>query len=504
MNYQSFNRVLIANRGEIAVRIIRACAELGIETVAVFSAPDREALHVRFATRAIAIGPASPAESYLDGDKLIRVALENDCDAVHPGYGFLSENAGFARAVNAAGLVWIGPSPEAIVSMGSKTGARTIMEAAGVPVVPGTLGPSADFEDLADKAESIGFPVMLKAAAGGGGKGMRLVHSSSDLKRAWEAARSEAAKSFGDDTVYLEKAIINPRHVEVQVLADTHGNVVHLFERDCSVQRRHQKVIEESPCPVLNEETREAMCSVAVQAARAVDYVGAGTVEFLLAESGEFYFLEMNTRLQVEHPITEMVTGVDLAKAQLHVAMGEPLPWQQSDLCVRGHAMEFRIYAEDPSAGFLPAPGRIESYREPSGPWVRVDSGVYAGFEVPIHYDPMIAKLVVWGSDRKECIERSDRALREFRITGIKTPIAFFRHVLAQESFKTGHYNTGFITPELLQAVDGVRREEVAAIIAAVAQFQSDHATKPRAKQTGTSSAWLQDGRMRGIGRTSR
>jgi acetyl-CoA carboxylase biotin carboxylase subunit len=324
------------------------------------------------------------------------------------------------------------------------------------------------------------------------------------LQRAWEAARSEAAKSFGDDTVYLEKAILNPRHVEVQVMADSHGKVVHLFERDCSVQRRHQKVIEESPCPVLAEETRQAMCKVAVQAARAVDYVGAGTVEFLLSENGEFYFLEMNTRLQVEHPITEMVTGIDLAKTQIRVAMGKPLPFEQSDLSVNGHAMEFRVYAEDPAAGFLPAPGRIEAYREPSGPWVRVDSGVYAGFDVPIHYDPMIAKLIVWGRDREECMQRSDRALREFRITGIKTPIAFFRHVLAQDSFRSGVYNTGFITPELLQGVNGVRREEIAAIVAAVAQFKVDHAPQPRGKDSVGTSAWRQDARLRGVGRVPR
>jgi len=504
MSSQAFTRVLIANRGEIAVRVIRACAELGLETVAVFSDPDREALHVRLATRAVAIGPAAPSESYLDGEKLIRVGLENGCDAVHPGYGFLSENADFARAVTAAGMVWVGPSPEAILSMGSKTGARTIMESAGVPVVPGTLGPSANFDALAVKAAEIGFPIMLKAASGGGGKGMRLVHRAEDLERAWEGARSEAAKSFGDDTVYLEKAIIKPRHVEVQILADTHGKVLHLFERDCSVQRRHQKVIEESPCPVLPPETRDAMCQVAVQAARAVDYVGAGTVEFLLADDGNFYFLEMNTRLQVEHPITEMVTGIDLAKAQLRVAMGEKLPWDQDDIQVRGHAMEFRIYAEDPASGFLPAPGRIDAYREPSGPWVRVDSGVYAGFDVPIYYDPMIAKLVVWGADRHECVERADRALREFRITGIKTPIAFFRHVLAQGDFREGRYDTGFVTPELLQAVNGVRREEVASVVAAIAQFQSDHAPKPKTEKASSSSAWKQDARLRAVRRWPR
>ena len=503
MSLSTISRVLIANRGEIAVRVVRACAELGIETVAVFSEPDREALHVRLATMAIPIGPANPSESYLNGEKLIRLGLEAGCDAVHPGYGFLSENAGFARAVMNSGMIWIGPSPEAIEAMGSKTGARTIMEAAGVPVVPGTLGPSEDFAALAEKALDIGFPIMLKASAGGGGKGMRLVHSMDDLERAWEAARSEAAKSFGDDTVYLEKAIIRPRHVEVQVLADTHGNVIHLHERDCSVQRRHQKVIEETPCPVLKEETRQAMCAVAVQAAKAVDYVGAGTVEFLLGDDGSFYFLEMNTRLQVEHPITEMVTGVDLAKAQIWVAMGHPLKWTQDEIQVTGHAMEFRIYAEDPSAGFLPAPGLIQVYREPCGPWIRVDSGVYAGFEVPIHYDPMIAKLVVWGRTREECIERSDRALREYRILGIKTPIAFFRHVLKNEDFRSGDYNTGFVTRELLDEVKGERSPELAAVVAAIAQYKADHATKPQGKAAEATSMWKQDARLRGVRRWS-
>ena len=503
MSLSTISRVLIANRGEIAVRVVRACAELGIETVAVFSEPDREALHVRLATMAIPIGPANPAESYLNGEKLIRLGLEAGCDAVHPGYGFLSENAGFARAVTNSGMIWIGPSPEAIEAMGSKTGARTIMEAAGVPVVPGTLGPSEDFAALSEKAGDIGFPIMLKASAGGGGKGMRLVHSMGELERAWEAARSEAAKSFGDDTVYLEKAIIRPRHVEVQVLADTHGNVIHLHERDCSVQRRHQKVIEETPCPVLKEETRQAMCAVAVQAAKAVDYVGAGTVEFLLGDDGSFYFLEMNTRLQVEHPITEMVTGVDLAKAQIWVAMGHPLKWSQDDIEVTGHAMEFRIYAEDPSAGFLPAPGLIQVYREPCGPWIRVDSGVYAGFEVPIHYDPMIAKLVVWGRTREECIERSDRALREYRILGIKTPIAFFRHVLKTQEFRSGIYNTGFVTRELLDEVEGEKSPELAAVVAAIAQYRSDHAPKARGAKADRESMWKQDARLRGVRRWS-
>ena len=504
MTLRTIRRVLIANRGEIAVRVQRACAELGLETVAVYSEADRDALHVRMATQARCIGPAPSAESYLREDTLLAVARETECDAVHPGYGFLSERASFAKAVTDAGLIWVGPSPEAIESMGSKTRARQLMTAAGVPVVPGATAPAKDFASLAKHAAEIGFPVMLKAAAGGGGKGMRLVEEPGLLEAALEGARSEAAKAFGDDTVYLEKAIHRPRHVEVQVLADMHGNVVHLFERDCSVQRRHQKVIEESPCPVLAPETRDAMCEVAIQAARAVDYVGAGTVEFLLAEDGSFYFLEMNTRLQVEHPVTEMVTGIDLCRAQFEVAMGKPLPWTQAELTQVGHAMEFRIYAEDPENGFLPAPGTIQGYREPGGPWVRVDSGVYAGAEVPVHYDPMIAKLVVWGRDREDCRLRADRALREFRITGIRTPIGFFRHVLSDEEFKSGVYDTGFLTPERLANFRAPRRDEVAAIVAAICQHRKDHAPVRKEADGAAESGWKRQGRAWAVQRDRR
>ncbi len=504
MTLRTIRRVLIANRGEIAVRVQRACAELGLETVAVYSEADRDSLHVRMATQARCIGPAPSAESYLKEDALLAVARETGCDAVHPGYGFLSERAGFAQAVIHAGLVWVGPSPGAIESMGSKTRARELMTAAGVPVVPGATAPAEDFASLAEHAARIGFPVMLKAAAGGGGKGMRLVEEPALLEGALEGARSEAAKAFGDDTVYLEKAICRPRHVEVQVLADTHGNVVHLFERDCSVQRRHQKVIEESPCPVLASETRDAMCKVAIQAARAVDYVGAGTVEFLLAEDGSFYFLEMNTRLQVEHPVTEMVTGIDLCRAQFEVAMGKPLPWTQAELTQVGHAMEFRIYAEDPENGFLPAPGTIQGYREPGGPWVRVDSGVYAGAEVPVYYDPMIAKLVVWGRDREDCRIRADRALREFRITGIRTPIGFFRHVLSDGDFKSGVYDTGFLTPARLASLSAPRRDEVAAMVAAICQHRKDHVPVQQGGGGVTESGWKRQGRAWAVQRDPR
>jgi acetyl-CoA carboxylase biotin carboxylase subunit len=497
-----FKRVLVANRGEIAVRVLRACQSLGLETVAVFSDADRDAPHVRMATYARHIGAPPASESYLKADLLLRVAQETGADAVHPGYGFLSENAGFAQAVMDAGLVWIGPSPHAIVAMGSKTGSRQLMQAAGVPLVPGTVEAITDEAELARLAEEMGYPVMLKAASGGGGKGMRRVDDPDQLLSAFRAARSEARNSFGDDAVYIEKFVVNPRHVEIQVLADTHGTTLHLFERDCSIQRRNQKVLEETPCPVLPEATRQAMAQVAIQAARAVDYVGAGTVEFLFGGDGSFYFLEMNTRLQVEHPITEMVTGVDLAQAQLRIAMGEPLWFSQDDLVMHGHAIECRVYAEDPAQNFSPAPGRITAYREPSGPFVRVDSGVTVGFEVPIYYDPMIAKLVVWGRTRDDAIARCDRALREYRVSGIRTSIGFFRQVLADEAFRSGDYTTGFITPEFLEGLahSEQRSDELAAVAAAIAQFDQDHAPGERTPQA-EDSAWKRAARWKNANR---
>ncbi|MCB9759030.1 MAG: acetyl-CoA carboxylase biotin carboxylase subunit [Alphaproteobacteria bacterium] len=504
MSTPTIRRVLVANRGEIAVRVIRACAELGLETVAVYSDVDREAPHVRKATMAFHLGPPPAAQSYLRQDLLLDIAARSGCDAVHPGYGFLSENASFARAVTAAGLVWVGPPPSAIEAMGSKTGSRQLMKAAGVPVVPGTVDPITSEQELIRIAAEIGYPVMLKASAGGGGKGMRRVESPDELLSGFRAARSEARSSFGDDAVYLEKFVVNPRHVEIQVLADTHGTTVHLFERDCSIQRRNQKVLEEAPCPVLPPETRAAMAQVAVRAAEAVGYVGAGTVEFLYGGDDSFYFLEMNTRLQVEHPITEMITGVDLAAAQLRIAMGEPLWFSQSDLKIQGHAVECRVYAEDPAANFMPAPGRIVSYHEPGGPFVRVDSGVYAGFTVPIHYDPMIAKLVVWGRDRADCMARADRALREYRVTGIRTSIAFFRAVIADPRFQAGDYTTGFITPEFLAGLSARRDDEAAAIAAAIAQFEADHAPHASAPQGQAESAWKRVGRWRSANRVPR
>lgn len=484
-------KVLIANRGEIAVRIIRGCHERGVDTVAVFSEADRTALHVRMAREAVCIGPAPSSASYLRAERILEVAAATGADAVHPGYGFLSENAGFARAVMEAGMIWIGPPPAAIEAMGSKTASRQLMLAAGVPIVPGTTEPLRSLEEAERVAAGIGFPVMLKAAAGGGGKGMRRVMRAEELAGAFRAARSEAASSFGDEAVYIEKLIVDPRHIEVQVLSDAHGTHVHLFERDCSIQRRNQKVVEETPCPVLPDETRQAMAAVAVQAARAVDYEGAGTVEFMYGADGSFYFLEMNTRLQVEHPITEMVTGVDLVHAQLRVAQGEPLWFEQADLVQRGHAIELRVYAEDPGANWAPSPGRVVGYREPTGPWVRVDGGMYEGAEVPIHYDPMIAKLVVWGEDRAAAIGRASRALAEYRIRGVRTSIPFFRAVMRDPDFLSGDYSTGFLDPARMERLTAAERfDDVATMAAAIAALERDHRTKPRASGPQHTSRW--------------
>ncbi len=441
-----FKKILIANRGEIAVRVIRACREMKIKTVAVYSEADKNALHVRMADEAFHIGDAPSAESYLRQDKILEVAKTSGAEAIHPGYGFLSENADFVRKAKSEGITFIGPSPEAMEAMGGKISARKIAINANVPVVPGTTEPLKNFEDAKKVAESFGYPVMLKASAGGGGKGMRLVESESDLKNALEAAQSEAQASFGDDAVYVEKAIVRPRHIEIQIFADTHGNHVHLGERECSIQRRHQKVIEECPSPINDTNLRNKMGECAVMVAKAVDYVGAGTVEFLVSDLDKsFYFLEMNTRLQVEHPVTELVTGIDLVREQINVAFGEKLSFTQEDVLWIGHAIECRVYAEDPENNFLPSPGKITRLRLPQGSGVRDDGGIYEGAEVSIYYDPMISKLATYGANRTEAIDRMRRALQEYEVGGIKTTLAFFREVMDDEEFIEGKLDTGFI-----------------------------------------------------------
>jgi acetyl-CoA carboxylase biotin carboxylase subunit len=440
-----FDKLLIANRGEIAVRIIRACQELGIYTVAVYSEADIAALHTRLADEAVLIGPPAPAESYLCVDKILETAQQMGCDAVHPGYGFLAENADFAAAVTAAGLTFVGPHPDAIRTMGSKTSSRTAMAAAGVPIVPGYQQSQRD-EDLLAAAQEIGFPVVVKAIAGGGGKGMRIVHAAADLPYALQSARREALNAFGDDRIYLEKYLPGPHHVEFQIFGDQFGNVVHLFERECSVQRRHQKIIEETPSPFLDDDLRRRMGEAAVAAAKAVNYVNAGTIEFLVDANRNFYFLEMNTRLQVEHPITELTVGVDLVKWQLRVAAGEPLPAEQTQLTQRGHALECRLYAEDPTHQFLPATGHILRVIEPAGPGIRVDSGLTGGDEVTIHYDPLLAKLSVLAENRTEALSKMERALQQYVILGdVTTNVPFLRDVIRHPAFRLGQTTTEFI-----------------------------------------------------------
>ncbi len=439
------NKVLVANRGEIAVRIIRACQELGIETVAVYSDVDVDALHVYLADEAHHIGPPPATQSYLDGTRLIDVALSTGCDSIHPGYGFLSEAPAFARAVRAEGLIFIGPGADAIAQMGVKTEARQIMAAAGVPVVPGFQSRNATIDDFQQEAQHIGYPVMVKAAGGGGGKGIRIVPTPKDLPDAIESARREAHKAFNDATVFIEKYIANGRHIEVQVLADAHGNTIHLYERECSVQRRHQKIIEESPSPFISDSTRFAIGETAVTAAQAVGYENAGTVEFIVAEDETFYFLEMNTRLQVEHPVTELVTGIDLVQAQLRIASGEHLWLAQEDVRQRGHTIEARIYAEDPANNFLPAVGHLHHLIEPQGPGIRVDSGLTGGSTVTIHYDPLLAKLITYSHTRSEAIRKMDWALSQFIILGLTTNIQFLRDIMQHPIYELGEATTHFV-----------------------------------------------------------
>jgi acetyl-CoA carboxylase biotin carboxylase subunit len=481
MPARRITKVLIANRGEIACRVMRACRELDVRTVAVYSEADSAAVHVRMADEAIAIGPPPARESYLVAEKIVDAIKKSGADAVHPGYGFLSENADFAEAVAAAGATFIGPPPSAIRAMGGKTSARALMQSAGVPVVPGDNGEGGrGFPNVAAAkvaAARVGYPVMLKAAAGGGGRGMRLVDSEDKLEAALAGAQREAKAAFGDDTVYLEKAIVRPRHIEIQVFGDEHGGAVHLYERDCSIQRRNQKVIEESPSPALDDDTRARMGEVAVRAARSVGYVGAGTIEMLYdGASRGFYFLEMNTRLQVEHPVTELCTGVDLVRWQLAVAQGAKLPLAQHEIPRRGAAIECRVYAED-AVKFLPSPGTITSLRVPSGPGVRDDSGVVAGSVISSHYDPMISKLCTWADTRGAAIERMRRALGEYHVGGIRTNLAFHRLVMRHPAFVAGEYDTGFIDRQKADLTPRAPDDEAAALAAIVAAAHASRAT---------------------------
>ncbi|MBE0650883.1 MAG: acetyl-CoA carboxylase biotin carboxylase subunit [Bacteroidales bacterium] len=501
-----FKKILIANRGEIAIRIMNTCREMGIQTVAVYSEADRSSLHVRYADEAYLIGPAPSAESYLNLEKIIEVAKKSGAEAIHPGYGFLSENATFSERCKEEGIVFIGPDAYAINTMGDKITARKTMIAAGVPVVPGTTDPITDLDEAVKTIKKIGLPVMIKASAGGGGKGMRMVDKEENIISAVKAAKSEALAAFGNDAVYIEKYINSPHHIEFQILADKHGHCVHLFERECSVQRRHQKVVEETPSPIMTEEVRMEMGKHAVSAALAVNYSGAGTIEFVTDDNLNYFFLEMNTRLQVEHPITEQVVGVDLVKEQIKVALGEPLRFKQEDLSQRGHAIEVRIYAEDPDNNFMPSPGKIQNIHFPLGPGVRHDSYVYNGYEIPIYYDPMISKLVVWGNDRGEAIDRMKRALKIFKISGVKTSIPFLYKIMEATAFKAGKYTTHFIQNHEKELKAEQRCSEECKDIAAVAAF-IDYMKLVESKETKnhngvhvSSNAWKDFGRKKAVG----
>jgi acetyl-CoA carboxylase, biotin carboxylase subunit len=498
-----FRKVLVANRGEIAVRVMRTLREMDIASVAIYSEADRAALHVRSADEAYPVGPAAASESYLRIDRVIDAAKKCGAEAIHPGYGFLSENPEFVDACNAAGIVFIGPPASAMRELGSKTAARARMEAAGVPIVPGAMCNTT--EEATAAAKKIGFPVMLKASAGGGGKGMRLVNDASEMASAWERARSEAKKFFGDDTVYIEKAILKPRHVEIQVLGDQHGNLVHVFERDCSIQRRNQKVVEEAPSPATSAELVAKMGAIAVQGAKAVGYFSAGTFEFLLAPDGNFYFLEMNTRLQVEHPVTELITGLDLVREMVLIAQGEKLAFEQKDLQARGHAIECRIYAEDPASGFLPSPGVIQALSVPAGPGVRDDGGAYPGCNISSFYDPLISKLSVWAPTRERAVARMRRALSEYIVTGIRTNLAFHEKLFRHPDFVSGNYDTGFLDRER-DALLGYpkvepERAEALAVAMAVATARMERAVGEKTQQAGATgsrpSAWVSQHRAR-------
>lgn len=499
-------KILVANRGEIAIRIMRSCREMGISTVAVYSEADRTSMHVRYADEAYYIGPSPSSESYLKMDKILDVAKKSGADAIHPGYGFLSENAEFAKQCGKKGIIFIGPSPHAIATMGDKITARQTMINAGVPVVPGTKQKITTDKEAKQVMEEIGLPIMVKASAGGGGKGMRLVHKASELLNAVKAAQSEARTAFGDDSVYIEKYIESPHHIEFQILGDKHGNIIHLFERECSIQRRHQKVIEETPSPILTPELREKMGQSAVEAARSVNYEGTGTVEFLVDSNLNYYFLEMNTRLQVEHPITERVVGVDLVKEQIRVANGEPLAYKQEYLRQLGHAIECRIYAEDPDNNFMPSPGLIRHITEPTGLGVRTDGYVYKGYEIPIYYDPMISKLIVWGRTRAGAIDRMKRALSEYKISGVKTSIRFLQNIMNNPDFIEGKYDTHFIEHHIgslmaeKQKCDP-RCEDIAIITAFLDYVEKIGKTEKTITGASDTSGWKQYGRRNNLTR---
>ena len=498
-------KVLIANRGEIAIRVMRSCRELGLVTVAVFSDADRNSMHVRYADEAYHIGPAPSRDSYLNIDTILEVAKKAGADSIHPGYGFLSENASFSERCAQEGIKFIGPGPFAIRTMGDKITARKTMTKAGVPVVPGTPEKITDDKKAVTLAKEIGLPVMIKASAGGGGKGMRLVHSIEELLPAFRRARSEALNAFGDDSMYLEKYIQSPHHIEFQILADQFGKVVHLFERECSIQRRHQKVIEETPSPLMTPELRREMGEKAVMAARAVHYEGAGTIEFIVSDQREYYFLEMNTRLQVEHPVTERVVGVDLVKEQIHIAEGRPLSLRQEDLRQHGHALQCRIYAEDPDNNFIPNPGVIKHITEPHGFGVRCDGYVYECYEIPIWYDPLITKLITWGETRKESIDRMKRALYEYKITGVKTNIKFLEKIMEAPDFTKGRYNTHFIenNGERLMApiLCGTENEDIALIAAFMDYIDNLEKVKPLNIAGEPKSNWKEFGRKQNVSR---
>jgi len=497
-----FHKILIANRGEIAVRIVRACRDLGIGSVAVFSDADRTALHVLLADEAYRLGPAPAAESYLDIGRVIDAARRSGADAIHPGYGFLSEDPEFAAACVDAGLVFIGPTPASMAALGNKTAARALARREGVPILEGTVEAVANLDAAQRVAAEVGYPIMLKAAAGGGGKGMRLVASAAELPSAWALAGAEAASAFGDAAIFIERAIVQPRHVEIQILGDHLGNesgrLIWLGERDCSVQRRHQKIIEESPAPRLSAATRAAMGAAALKLARAAAYTSAGTVEFLVDAAENFYFLEVNTRLQVEHPVTEAVTGIDLVEQQIRIAAGEPLRIEQAAVEPRGHALECRIYAEDPEQNFMPSPGRITRLRTPQGPGVRVDSGIYEGWNVPLDYDPLLAKLIVWGADRKQAVARMQRALGEYEIAGVRHNLGFFRRVFADAAFRAGEIDTAYVARLLAQpASAGATDWDTWASIAAAVAAESA-ASAPNPAPAAAPSAWQAAARREG------